>query len=33
MDFENLNERLRSNTVQEKISDRWLARLLETRKA
>jgi NAD(P)H-flavin reductase len=33
VDFENLRARLRQNSVQEKISDRWLARLLETRKA
>jgi len=32
VDFENLRARLRQNSVQEKISDRWLARLLETRK-
>ena len=28
VDFENLRARLRQNSVQEKISDRWLARLL-----
>jgi NAD(P)H-flavin reductase len=33
VDFENLRARLRQNSVQEKISDRWLARLLENRKA
>jgi NADPH-dependent glutamate synthase beta subunit-like oxidoreductase/NAD(P)H-flavin reductase len=33
VDFENLRARLRQNSVQEKISDRWLARLLEGRKA
>jgi NADPH-dependent glutamate synthase beta subunit-like oxidoreductase/NAD(P)H-flavin reductase len=32
VDFENLRARLRQNSVQEKISDRWLARLLEKRK-
>jgi len=30
VDFENLRARLRQNSVQEKISDRWLARLLST---
>ncbi len=32
VDFENLRARLRQNSVQEKISDRWVGRLLETRK-
>jgi len=32
VDFDNLRARLRQNSVQEKISDRWLGRLLETRK-
>jgi hypothetical protein len=29
VDFENLNARLRQNTVQEKLSNRWLDRLLQ----
>jgi NADPH-dependent glutamate synthase beta subunit-like oxidoreductase/NAD(P)H-flavin reductase len=33
VDFDNLRARLRQNSVQEKISDRWLARLLDKRKA
>jgi NADPH-dependent glutamate synthase beta subunit-like oxidoreductase/NAD(P)H-flavin reductase len=32
VDFENLRARLRQNSVQEKIADRWLGRLLEIRK-
>ncbi|HEY5569814.1 MAG TPA: FAD-dependent oxidoreductase [Gammaproteobacteria bacterium] len=32
IDFENLNARLRQNSVQEKISDRWLGLLLENRR-
>ena len=32
VDFENLRARLRQNSVQEKIADRWLGRLLETGK-
>ena len=30
VDFENLNARLRQNTVQEKLSNRWLDYLLAT---
>jgi hypothetical protein len=29
VDFANLNARLRQNTVQEKLSNRWLTRLLQ----
>jgi NADPH-dependent glutamate synthase beta subunit-like oxidoreductase/NAD(P)H-flavin reductase len=32
IDFENLSARLRQNSVQEKISDRWLGLLLESRR-
>jgi NADPH-dependent glutamate synthase beta subunit-like oxidoreductase/NAD(P)H-flavin reductase len=32
IDFENLKARLRQNSVQEKISDRWLGLLLESRR-
>jgi len=30
VDFPHLNARLRQNTVQEKLSNAWLDRLLET---
>jgi hypothetical protein len=33
VDWANLHDRLRQNTVQEKIADRWLERILKKRRA